>query len=616
MNGDETTIPQLKNLVSHENRYGTELSKPQGYALYYGYLEPKETEKLPEKAQNDLGFILRNLYTREDLVKKYCIDIDMKGNERVMPGRVAELFMNLYHFKTMTDTHEIFYYQDGVYKIRGEELISNRMKRILHNDLSSRMSTEAMFHVKASTYSERDEMPPNILNLKNGLYDLETNELSKHNPEKFVTTQIPVDYVKGAKPERSLEFIKAVLQPEAINMAQELFGYCLYRDYQYHKIFLLHGRGGNGKSTFLNLLSRMIGTENISTETLQDLVYNRFSKSALFGKMANINADISATKITQTGIIKQLTGQDRITAERKHQRAFQFSNYAKLIFSANELPSIKDDTDAMIRRVILFDFSKSFIGDDEVKNLIEVISTPQELSGLVNWGIEGLQRLLSQRDFSMFMDMDEIKDRLKRASSTVIAFIQDCVTEDENAMVPKETLYNEYLIYCKKENFKAVGPNEFNGELRQTLVVTDSRPDGPKGSPRPRCWAGIRVKEQTLTERQDTVQKELIKSTNMSLEVNNNTYNEISGKLSGQLDRHGNPKEHNLLKGTTERSLTVIENLEKDEDNKEGIAYGQLYYGLLEEFPGFKDEEIEDLITKLSKDGLIFEPKSGLWRRL
>src|SRR5207245_9167429 len=126
------------------------------------------------------------------------------------------------------------------------------------------------------------------------------------------------------------------------------------------------GGGGNAKDTFDRVLIILLGSENVSSRSLQELETNRFAKADLYGKRANICSDVPDITLRATGVLKSLTGEGLVTAENKNQKAFQYRNSAKLIQSLNKLPKSPDDTDAFFRRWFLTLFPHVF-GDDGCK---------------------------------------------------------------------------------------------------------------------------------------------------------------------------------------------------------------------------------------------------------
>ncbi len=153
-----------------------------------------------------------------------------------------------------------------------------------------------------------------------------------------------------------------VLKPKDVFTALELIGYCIYRTAKYEKALLCIGKGSNGKGTFLKLLDRFLGPKNVSHVSLQDMNEDRFAIAGLHGKFANTFADLKSGKLTTAGNFKMLVSGDFTRAQKKYGQPFEFSSYAKLIFSANEIPQSEDKTFAYYRRWIIFFFEKVFDG--------------------------------------------------------------------------------------------------------------------------------------------------------------------------------------------------------------------------------------------------------------
>jgi putative DNA primase/helicase len=262
------------------------------------------------------------------------------------------------------------------------------------------------------------------------------------------------------------------------------------------------GDGENGKSTFLALVRVFLGIENVSGPSLQDLINNRFASADLFGKLANIHADIPNKPLKVTGKFKMLTGGDLIYAEKKHRDAFKFVNTAKLLFSANEIPQTEDKTRAFYRRWVFIDFPWKFTDDpnDSNKNkdpyILEKITTPEELSGLLNWALEGLHRLLEHGGFSDERSPEEISEIYERMSDPIKAFIEDRLEVNPEKFAPKDAVYNAYSEYMRERGVPVKDKNVFSRMLPARVSIEEYRPQ-VKGK-QVRCWKGIALKETQL----------------------------------------------------------------------------------------------------------------------
>ncbi|GAJ00410.1 unnamed protein product, partial [marine sediment metagenome] len=257
-----------------------------------------------------------------------------------------------YSFKTMRDNEECLVYEDGVYMPLGEATIKEECeKRVPKKFIHTHDINEIIGHIERSTYVKRPKFnsEKGVLNLENGLYNIQTGKLNPHTPEFLSNIRIPVIYDPDTDCPRVRRFFIEVLRQEDIPVIEELFGYCLIPDYTIQRAFLFLGDGANGKSTLLELLKHLIGADNCTNMSLQAIEYQRFAKAALFGKLANIYADIPATRMEHVGVFKTLTGGDTVGAEKKFKDGFSFNNTARLIFSTNKPPKVEEDTLAFWR---------------------------------------------------------------------------------------------------------------------------------------------------------------------------------------------------------------------------------------------------------------------------
>jgi putative DNA primase/helicase len=359
-----------------------------------------------------------------------------------------------YIFKTFRDTGEVLFYDSGVYKMNGESLIREQVNLRLNGDY---------------TYIDRNEFNREkmILNLENGLFYIKSGELKPHTPEYLSTIKLALTYDPQAKCPNIDKFLKQIMESKDIETIQELIGYSLIPDYSIQKAFLFLGEGSNGKSTLIQVMESFVGKSNCSSESLQSLEQQRFASAGLYGKLLNTYADIPTKPVEHMTMFKMLTGGDTISAEQKFKNRFSFNNVARLIFSCNRPPIISgEDSFAFWRRWILINFPYKFTGDKDDKHLIEKLTTKQELSGLLNFAIEGLQRLFKTNEFTYSLTVDDVADIYKRRADPIYAFIKDRCEIDPTAWISTSDLYADYKQYCIDNKIPPVKPNVFGKELR------------------------------------------------------------------------------------------------------------------------------------------------------
>jgi putative DNA primase/helicase len=420
--------------------------------------------------------------------------VDDEGKFKFVPQEVAALVMSKNRFATHKQSHVIWAYGNGSYASDGEELIRAEVRGILGDKAKEGWVNEVVSHIRETTYTkpEKFEAPKYLINVENGILDIESGKLLEHTPDIIFTNELPVKYDSNATYPAITRFLTEILEESDIPLMQEITGYCLLRDYLFAKAIMFLGVGANAKSTMLRLIAALLGEENVATPSLHDLVSNRFTKAELYGKLANIHADISAIPLKYTGVFKMLTGQDLIWAEQKHKNPFTFRNYAKLLYSANELPRIEDTTEAFWRRWILIKFSRVFAENDPKTDprIIEKLTTSQELSGFLNWALEGLKRLLKNGKFTTTSMSKEIEKEWVMQTDSLRAFTTQHTTFDLKYFASNEDFYTAYLMFCETHDLVPFEKGEIG---RRLPTLTRARQFNPRiGGKQVRAWRGIR----------------------------------------------------------------------------------------------------------------------------
>lgn len=414
------------------------------------------------------------------------------------PHVMADEIMSKHHFKTASDTEELYIYNDGIYHDDGEVRVKTMVIGI-DPEKTSHYAQEVIFHLKGKTYTPREvfNSQSNLIPVENGILDITTFTVQPSTPDFLFTMRIPVVYDLKADCPKFKKFLQEILNQDDIEIIQEVFGYCLLRDYRYQKAFMFIGDGANGKSTLIEALRRFLGKENVSCIPLQELTDDRFSSSMLFGRLANMFADLPAKALYQTGKFKTLTGGDTINAQKKFQDGFSFLNYAKLIFSCNKFPAVKGDgSTAYYRRWTPIVFPHAFPDNDPNtdKNLIEKITTPDELSGILNWALDGLKRLRTDNQFSHAKSAEEIQEMVDKMSEPLLAFWKDSAinTTNESDAISKEEFYSCFVQYCDKKKLPKSSKTQVGHDLPTVMPGVRAKENVTINGTRQRAWVFIR----------------------------------------------------------------------------------------------------------------------------
>lgn len=418
------------------------------------------------------------------------------------PEAIHQLTNHILHkFNIVTQEDDtICIYNDGIYTDDGELAIKMYLYRTcLEPVLSIHKLNELMFAIRNRTYTKEGENKNFCL--LNGIYDLQTGQFGPHSPDHIFFSKLPVFYDADSDCPAIKKFVGEVVKPEDVPVLQELVGFCLLKSYPFHRAFMFIGEGANGKSTFITLLKTMLGQEHCCSIPLQVLDKSRFGLAELHLKLANMYADIPSETLTSTSYFKILTGEDIITAEQKFKPHFNFVNYAKLIFSCNRVPISNDDTDAFHRRWVLINFPNQFLeGQNADPHIITRLTTQAELSGLFNWALAGLARLLKQRTFTGMPTIAESREKWIRLSDSVGSFCIDMVLSDPANHISKDELYGVYAEYCKAKKYPLLEKHVFGRVFVKKQNACDCHM-GVAGK-RVYAWRGIRLNREKggLTE--------------------------------------------------------------------------------------------------------------------
>ena len=331
-----------------------------------------------------------------------------------------------------------------------------------------------------------------LLNLANCVLDLTDKTIYDHSPDFKLLTKLPIHYDPDAECPLFMKFLEQAIDDRNFDVVGEMIGYTLWPDYNVHKAFMLLGPKRTGKSTLIRVIEAINGNSNCSHVSLQDLVSQRFARARLFGNRINTYGDLPAIPMSDVGIFKNVTGEDEIDAENKGTQIFSFRNTAKLIYSANSLPRIKINDEAFYNRWIIIPFENSFYGREDV-HLTAKLTTQEELSGILNFALLGLDRLIKNR--WQFSDHISSGDYYKRESNPVLAFLEDCCEASDTDYIIKADLIKAFNRWASTHKHPPASSKNAFGRIMtdQTIIPVDSCQ--PKVEDRQvEAWAGIKYK--------------------------------------------------------------------------------------------------------------------------
>ena len=361
-------------------------------------------------------------------------------------------------------------YRDGIYR-NGIRVIESEMIRLLPM-LSDAKRREVIKYLNLICESVQPA-DARYIAFKNGIYDVVDNTMREFTPDIIVTNKIPWDYA----PEAHNDLVDITLDKlscgdmEIRALLEECVGYCFYRRNELGKAFVLIGDKANGKSTFLDLIKGMLGDDNISALDLKELG-DRFSTSMMFGKLANIGDDIGDDFMqgTQVAVFKKVVTGNRIKAEYKGQDPFEFNPFVKLLFSANDMPRMRDKTGAVIRRLVIIPFNANFSKEDpDYDPFIKYkLLQADAIEYLITLGIRGLRHVLENQEFTKSHQVTKQLEEYEEENNPILGFLK---SSEEGTIVNNAVgdVYRRYTVYCSENNMQPMSNRVFSRTVNKYL---------------------------------------------------------------------------------------------------------------------------------------------------
>lgn len=370
-------------------------------------------------------------------------------------------------YKIIKINGQLHIYKDGVY-VHGINIIQSEMITHISN-LNKQKRNEVMSYLDLLILDDSKVSDAEWIAFKNGLYNIETNEFKDFSEEVIITNKINYNYVPGAYSEIADKTLnKLACQNEQIrSLLEEVIGYCFYRRNELRRSFILTGGAKGGKSSYLDMIMQLLGPENTTAIDLADLG-DRFKTSLLFGKLANIGDDIGDEFIPNPAIFKKAVSGDRLIGEYKGMTPFEFSPYAKQLFSTNDIPRIKDKSGAVLDRLIIVPFNAKFSKDDpDYDPFIKYkLREDSVMEYLINIGIQGLNRVLKNQSFTTCVSVEKSLKEYEENNNPILLFFKE-VEENEIIGQPTKFVYQKYIEFCLSNNFQQLSNIEFSKQIKK-----------------------------------------------------------------------------------------------------------------------------------------------------
>lgn len=319
-----------------------------------------------------------------------------------------------------------------------------------------------------------------MINLQNGTFEVKNNgktHLRPFDQEDFITYQLPFKYDPEAKAPLFTKFLNRVLpDPDSQKVLAEYLGNIFIKHgsktLKEEKALILYGSGANGKSVFFDVVTAMFGSENVSNYSLQSLTEEKgFYRARIANKLVNYASEIS-TKL-EASLFKQMVTGEPVEACLKYGQPFTMTDYAKFIFNCNELPKDVEHTNAYFRRFLIIPFEVTIPSNEQDKRLSYKI-IENELSGVFNWVLDGLHRLLKQSHFTECEAVQRAVEQYKIESNSVQMFLNDAgysKSTTETKLI--KDVFQDYKNYCFEDGMPFFKKLNFIKQLRSLGYVVD-----------------------------------------------------------------------------------------------------------------------------------------------
>jgi putative DNA primase/helicase len=354
----------------------------------------------------------------------------------------------------------------------GVDMIESKFFRFRENLLNQFFS--------CAYFTSPESSPDKVLiNLQNGTFEVTTEKqsLRAFQDKDFLRYQLPFSYdTKATAPLFQTYLDKVLPEKDLQDILAEYIGYVFVKNLKLEKVLLLYGSGANGKSVFFEIVNAMLGRENISNFSLTSL-NNETYRSNLEDKLLNYGSEIKGS--LESDIFKQLASGEPIGAKRLYKDPFTMRDYAKLMFNANELPKDVEHNEAYFRRFLIVPFLVTIPTEERDPDLPKKI-IGSELSGVFNWVLSGLSRVLSKKGFTNSKTSSSFLEKYKNESDTVFLFLEEqnykpCY--DGRGTGLKE-IYTEYKLFCGTFGYYANNIKDFRKRLESNKLKIERKAEG------------------------------------------------------------------------------------------------------------------------------------------
>ncbi|MCX7928990.1 MAG: phage/plasmid primase, P4 family [Patescibacteria group bacterium] len=480
-----------KNDTSLPNGKDTKILNPQfnfeGLKKHIQELSKPEPVKSVKPVKEILNWIIENFEP---------IDFDKEVNNNNEKNKILEkhyriiLLEKLIEFLDKTDYsflvhNEKIYLFNGAYWVQVDRIAVQffldklaRKTKIPKFSWRNYEFTDKLLKQFYKEFTKENDKPEKILiNFQNGTLEIHEGnyKLRPFNKNDFLTYILPFEYNKNATCGLFKQFLDRVLpDKERQNVLQEYLGYVFTKGLKLEKALILCGSGANGKSVLFDVINALF-ENNITNYSLESLTDKTgYYRAKIENVLINYTSELS-TKL-ETDTFKQLVSNEPIQARLPYGIPYTIHNYAKLVFNCNELPKDVENSHAFFRRFLIIPFDITIPENERDPELAKKI-IENDLPGILNWILQGLERIVINKKFSHCKACEDVLKEYKKESNSVLMFIDEFDIKPNIQRCLLSELYQKYKSYCVESGFKSVSIKGFAKRLREQSFTVQKGTD-------------------------------------------------------------------------------------------------------------------------------------------
>ena len=483
--GDGRNSTLFTHLMSYKNRGAgdKDIEIMADLINTYIFKDPMESKELSQIVENT-----KRYEAEEGFDNPYVIYTEKGKPSQINSRAICDYFVS--QGDTFVVGSECYQYKDGVYN-EASSAVRNTIKNMVSYDNliqhSKIMECYRLLTDDTRIQKSSNELNShaNLINFKNGVWDIDKRKLMPHDSKYLQTIQIPHNvnnYVPFTQTRLYDFFRKTKLNKEDIKMMLKYMAYCMTTDYGLKTFMILVGQSNTGKSVLIRFVETLVGKQNTSALSMHELNM-RFYPSQLYNKLLNSCADNKTLPLSSIENLKKITGGDLIMHEKKGKEPFFFTSFAKLLFSFNQLPlQLEEKSNAFYKRMRILKMNNElFLNNDYVNDLCSEEGVEEVIPYLLS--------LLPLKEIPRTRVSNACVEALRQDSDSVHAFISRRCVEDKHGVVSKDDLYQAYTEFCIETGRESHKKHGFMRALR-SLGYIETRTKKSREA----AWKGLVLK--------------------------------------------------------------------------------------------------------------------------